>query len=100
MTPEEVIAHALLHYVDPPGRTLWGSERSDHKAQFVLSALKAAGLVVVPKEPTNTMAEIGVDARWQSAVRDADSVREIYRAMIRAATSLDAPLAADPVPHG
>lgn len=55
MTPEEVIARALLHYVDPPGRTLWGAERSEDKARAVLSALDAAGLVVMPDHMTPEM---------------------------------------------
>ena len=43
------------------------------------------GLVVVPREATAPMADVGAEARWQSAVRDANNVREIYRAMISAA---------------
>jgi hypothetical protein len=43
------------------------------------------GLAIVPREATAPMADVGAEARWQSAVRDANNVREIYRAMIAAA---------------
>lgn len=36
-------------------------------------------------EPTQAMVDVGVDARWRSAIRDANSVREIWAAMINAA---------------
>jgi len=51
----------------------------------ILTALDAAGYVIVPREPTKAMSNVGVDARWRNAVRDANCVREIYIAMISAA---------------
>jgi hypothetical protein len=42
-------------------------------------------MVLVPREATGAMAAVGTEARWRSAVRDADSVREIHAAMIAAA---------------
>jgi hypothetical protein len=42
-------------------------------------------MVIVPREATEEMATVGTEARWRSAVRDADSVREIHAAMIAAA---------------
>jgi len=57
-------------------------------AIIVMACLTAAlaNHVVVPKEPTEAMINVGVEARWQSCVRDANSVYEIYRAMISAAS--------------
>ena len=67
------------------------AHRSDYfgEADAALSALRKwladEGLVVVPREATGEMAKVGTEARWQSAVRDANNVREIYRAMLSAA---------------
>ncbi|WP_231711132.1 hypothetical protein [Xanthobacter dioxanivorans] len=44
-----------------------------------------AGFVMVPLKPTHEMVDVGEKARWQSAVRDANNVREIYAAMLAAA---------------
>ncbi|GEP11698.1 hypothetical protein [Methylobacterium gnaphalii] len=44
-----------------------------------------AAWVLVPREPTEEMMKVGSAARWQSPIRDADSVYEIYRAMLAAA---------------
>ncbi len=49
-----------------------------------LAALEAAGVRLVPVEATHKMADVGTEARWQSAVRDANNVREIWRAMLAA----------------
>jgi len=70
--------------------TLNGNAPDEERTRYrewvtdVLSAIEAQGLAVVPVEATKAMADIGTKARWQSAVRDADNVREIYRAMIEA----------------
>ena len=53
-------------------------------ATFMASAIEAEGLAIVPVEATDAMADTGTEARWKSAVRDADNAREIYRAMIEA----------------
>ena len=50
-----------------------------------LDALDAAGYAIVPREPTAAMIVGAVHARWQSAVRDVNCVREIYTSMIAAA---------------
>lgn len=47
------------------------------------------GWKLVPLEPTNEMAEVGVEARWRSCVRDANCVRTIYKAMLAAAPKGD-----------
>ena len=44
-----------------------------------------AGWRMVPDEPTPEMLKVGVDARWQSAFRNANNVFEIYGAMLAAA---------------
>ena len=49
-----------------------------------LAALEAAGVRLAPSEATHKMADVGTEARWQSAVRDANNVREIWRAMLAA----------------
>lgn len=59
-------------------------ERTLPKAKAMLSALEAAGVRLVPSEATHKMADVGTEARWQSAVRDANNVREIWRAMLAA----------------
>lgn len=41
--------------------------------------------VVVPLKATDAMVEAGTEARWRSAVRNPDNVREIYAAMLAAA---------------
>lgn len=68
-----------------------GNDPEDNRESFraatraALSALYEAGYSVVPNEPTNVMVEVGTEARWRSAVRDANNIREIYRAMIKTA---------------
>lgn len=49
-----------------------------------LAALEAAGVRLVPVGATHQMAHAGTEARWQSAVRDANNVREIWGAMLAA----------------
>jgi hypothetical protein len=53
-------------------------------ADAALAALEAAGVRLAPSEATHKMADVGTEARWQSAVRDANNVREIWRAMLAA----------------
>jgi hypothetical protein len=48
--------------------------------------VEAALTAVLPLEPTQAMVDAGTEARWRSAVRDADNVREIWRAMCAALT--------------
>lgn len=58
--------------------------------EYILAALRAIApdgpLVAVPRQPTQAMVDVGTEARWRSAVRDADNVREIYQAMIEEAS--------------
>ena len=49
----------------------------------------ARAAIEAMREPTNEMAEVGMEARWQSPIRDANNVREIWSAMIDAALSED-----------
>lgn len=56
-----------------------------------LSSLHESGYSVVPNEPTNVMVEVGTEARWRSAVRDANNIREIYRAMLAASPTSPTP---------
>lgn len=60
----------------------YGSEAA-WKANSLMQAIEAAGLAVVPKEPTLHMEIIG-DAEWDHAVPNA---LEIYTSMIDAALS-------------
>jgi hypothetical protein len=55
----------------------------DRSADAILAALDAAGLVVVPREPTEA-----IDAAWMAGYpHDYQQGREVYRAMIAAAES-------------
>lgn len=62
----------------------------------ILAALDAAGLVVVPKEPTPHMLAVASDAQHAGDVIRADGVllqsgcRVLYRAMLRAAGVVNA----------
>lgn len=96
MSPEEVIARAIHDLFDPYDKA------AAEVTSRILSALKSAGLVVVPEEPTEAMIVAGITERHLSGVPDAWSLAtvNIYRAMIRAATSPGAPVPADPARHG
>ncbi len=78
MTREELIEAIARAMAECEPRSLYGD------AVAALAALEAAGAVVVPREATHEMADVGTEARWKSAVRDANNVREIWRAMIAA----------------
>lgn len=63
------------------------SGNSDEAHRIVnaqIAAIEAAGVRLVPVRATHKMAHVGEEARWQSAVRDADNVREIWDAMLAA----------------
>jgi hypothetical protein len=96
----EAMARAMCTYQDQdPDRVLESMDKNRQpvimwthwkgEADAALSVLRQwladEGLAVVPREATAPMADVGAEARWQSAVRDANNVREIYRAMIAAA---------------
>jgi hypothetical protein len=66
---------------------IWGScNHASTVAGQIATAIRALSpspdTVLVPREPTPEMVNAGTDARWASAVRDANNVREIWRAMI------------------
>jgi hypothetical protein len=45
----------------------------------------ARAAIEAMRTPTPEMVDVGTEARWQSAIRDANSVREIWQHMIDAA---------------
>ncbi len=51
---------------------------------------QARAAIAAMHEPSNEMVDVGMEARWRSPVRDADSVREIWEAMIECAIADDA----------
>ena len=67
-------------------RSFWEEEVADH---WWLKLFKKAGLVVVPREPTEAMTDAGRNAGMASlldyAEDDADVARDTWRAMIDAA---------------
>ena len=84
---KEVIAAALFEW----GGSGQGvddilAEIATAQAVAILAALDAAGLVVVPREPTEEMAEKGYDAlmAWDASTGDDQGIVEVYRAMIAA----------------
>lgn len=70
----EIVATAYLDLLSQPGE----------EVKRVVARLSAMGLVVVPEWPTPEMIEVGIEARWQSAVRNPDSIGEIWTAMLTA----------------
>ena len=110
MSPEEVIARAIHDLFDPYDKA------AAEVTSRILSALKSAGLVVVPEEPTNLMQGYGAIAIMDSEISETDGgagshvrmtarlnkieAAEVYRAMIRASTSPGAPVPVDPARHG
>lgn len=50
-----------------------------------LGHLSDNGLAIVPVEANAGMTEVGAEARWRSAVRDANNCFEIWQAMVKAA---------------
>ncbi len=82
----------LMRKIDPPEPAL-------KLADGLLSALKAAGFVVVPEEPTQAMWKAGGECLWRNTEEtaiawakhdkfcgDADWSVEVYKAMLTAAT--------------
>jgi TRAP-type C4-dicarboxylate transport system substrate-binding protein len=55
------------------------------QADAVLAALKKAGMVVVPVEPTPEIVEAGKNSLKYGAQRPGDMLRALYQAMIGAA---------------
>lgn len=50
-----------------------------------LALIEARAAIEEMRVPTKAMVEAGTEARWRSAVRDANSIREIWNAGIDAA---------------
>jgi hypothetical protein len=88
MSPAEVIAHAMLGLVSP--RASWDNQWKSVQrtlagdAAAILAALDAAGLAVVPKEPTVEMQVAGTE-QWLTVRAMEDRAAVIYRAMVAAA---------------
>jgi hypothetical protein len=70
MTPEEIIEDRLMRGLQWP--------TAGHDAAVILSALSAAGYVIVPREATEEMLDAG-----GGALAD-EEIRALYRAMIAA----------------
>ena len=100
MSPEEVIARAIHDLFDPYDKA------AAEVTSRILSALKAAGLVVVPESIDEVTADdmelpyvdvqLERPQRYENGVLGIKSRVAVYRAMIRAAISPDAPVPADP----
>lgn len=56
----------------------------ENQADYILSAFDAAGLVVVPKEPTEAMARAGSLTLRDTFRAEFNHAKAIYRAMIAA----------------
>jgi hypothetical protein len=88
MSPAEVIARAMLDLVVPGAS--WGDQwkfvhrKLTDDAAAILAALDAAGLAVVPKEPTEEMQIAGTE-QWLTVRAMEDRAAVIYRAMLAAA---------------
>jgi hypothetical protein len=88
MSPAEVIARAMLDLVSP--RASWDNQWKSVQrtladdAAAILAALDAAGLAVVPKEPTEEMRTAGTE-EWLTVRAMEDRAAVIYRAMLAAA---------------
>ncbi len=84
MSPAEVIAHAMLGLMSP--RASWDNQWKSVQrtltddADAILAALDAAGLAVVPKEPTRQM----IDA-LNGYAQCVGYIEDGYRAMVAAA---------------
>jgi len=74
--PNEMVERVARAICDAEGKP-WGV--------FDEAAIRLARVAIaVMREPTEAMVEIGRDARWRSPIRDGNSAREIWRAMIDA----------------
>ncbi len=76
----DTIAHAI-HAADKR----YFFEDYTAQADAVLVALKKAGMMVVPVEPTPEIIEAGKNALKYGAQRPGDMLRTLYQAMIGAA---------------
>lgn len=77
--PRKIIAHAISNMLGDETR-----QDDFESADVILAALRAAGLVVVPMEPTEAMADVGA-----SLMEEGAPVETVYAAMIE--TALPAP---------
>ena len=100
---KEVIAAALLDGSRNTTAAERGMPIDQRLATAILASLDAAGLVVVPREPTKEMVVAGddekeacIDSDWESdadggrhdyTIIDSDIVSRVYRAMIAAQES-------------
>ena len=76
LDPDKIISY---HYGDVPA---WQSRTRLKNADAVLAEIEAAGMVLVPKEPTEAMLEAVTPFPGER-----HSTRAVYRAMLSAAPS-------------
>lgn len=96
ITPE--VLKASEYYCDVPPEHVWSRPRYGHLkdhatliAQAALTAIAEAGMVIVPREPTQDMVSAGIIERHEQPTPEAWSLAtsNIYRAMIAAAPPID-----------
>jgi len=74
-----VIASVVVAEIKSAAGNVAGLRLADNAADAILAALAEAGLVIVPRAPTEKMVDAGLRAS------EAQSVRRIYFEMLRAA---------------
>lgn len=93
LTEAEVIERTARAIHKAKGYDEWphpSCTQCESAAQAALSAIHELGLVIVPREPTEEMEEVGsrhvrdFDAKWQSSY---ESAADVYRAMSQAHTA-------------
>lgn len=85
MTPEEILADRLYAF------GLGHTALCNQSAKYQIEALKAAGFLVVPIEPTELMIRMGSEPLTMADPFDgADwSAEKVYRAMVRSSEWVD-----------
>jgi len=71
-----------MDMVEKIARAIEGQDVLDDEDRYRSMAIAA---IAAMRVPTKGMVDVGTEARWQSAIRDANSVREIWQHMIDAA---------------
>ncbi len=78
----ERMAKAMLRNIYESGGHKPPSWEEADKWQRGAMLSNARAAIEVMRSATNEMANAGAEARWQSPIRDANNVREIWSAMI------------------
>lgn len=78
------LADTIAHAIRKADRRYFFEDYTK-QADAVLAALKQAGLVVVPLEPTPEIIEAGKNSLKYGTQRPGDMLRTLYQAMIGAA---------------